>query len=89
MTQDDIVLTVLRQRGERGLHTFEIRGLYIGNPSQRIAKLEARGHVIEHGPRERLYGKHQGTRYWLRKDVERPLPVSFDEDGQMRLGDAA
>jgi hypothetical protein len=41
-----------------------LRGQFIGNPSQRIAELEALGHPISH-TRERLHGQATGTRYRL------------------------
>jgi hypothetical protein len=64
MTQRDTVLGILQAAGSRGVHTFELRGQYIGNPSQRIAELEALGHRITH-TRERLHGQATGTRYRL------------------------
>lgn len=90
MSQADNVLSVLRARGHAGVHTFELRGLFIGNPSQRIADLEARGHVIRHSAKERLHGKALGVRYTLVVDAEAPVPVVEQEaDGQLRLGEAA
>lgn len=83
--QYELVLAVLRQRGDRGLHSHEIRGLYIANPSERIRELEALGHVISKGKRERLNGKAYGKRYRLVMDADRPATG----DGQLRLGDAA
>lgn len=71
MTQADQTLAKLRERGEDGLHTFEMRAMFIGNPSQRIAELEARGHVIGVSPKERLRGKAWGVRYTLLSDAER------------------
>lgn len=69
MTQADTVLDWLRERGSRGLHTFELRAHYVGNPSQRIAELEARGYTITR-TREKLNGKATGTRYVLTVDAE-------------------
>jgi hypothetical protein len=68
-TQADTVLAMLRSRGTRGVHTFELRRQYIGNPSQRIAELEARGHRITH-TREKLNGTATGTRYVLTVDAD-------------------
>lgn len=64
MTQRDRVLELLRAAGDTGVHTFELRAKYIGNPSQRIAELEAAGHTITR-VRERLHGQAVGTRYRL------------------------
>ncbi|PTL55778.1 helix-turn-helix domain-containing protein [Paraconexibacter algicola] len=64
MSQRDDVLRALRDAGPRGVHTFELRAAYIGNPSQRIAELEEIGHTISRTP-EALNGKARGTRYRL------------------------
>lgn len=64
MTQRQRVLEALIAAGSRGVHTFELRQAFIGNPSQRIADLEAEGYVITH-TRERLHGTAIGTRYRL------------------------
>lgn len=93
MTQAQQVLAVLRERGSRGVHTFELRRMYIGNPSQRIAELEARGHRITHGPKERLNGEALGVRYRLEHDAERAAEraVALVEQpgGQLAIGEAA
>lgn len=68
-TQTRFVLSELRRRGSRGIHTFELRNLYIANPSQRISELEDRGHVISHS-RERLNGRAFGCRYVLVVDAD-------------------
>lgn len=67
--QDEYVLRCLRMRGEAGVHTFELRQRFIGNPSQRIAELENAGIKVVHGQRERLRGRAHGTRYWLAEFV--------------------
>ena len=72
-TQADHVLAVLRRRGSRGVHTHELRGLYIANPSQRIRELKARGHVIATSGRQALHGRALGVRYTLLVDAERPV----------------
>ena len=74
MTQRDVVLKALRDAGTRGVHTFELRAAYIGNPSQRIAELEAAGYVISH-TRERLHGRAMGTRYRLVESVSGETPA--------------
>lgn len=62
--QNPYVLHLLEHAGGRGIHTFELRRLFVGNPSQRVAELEAQGHTIRHR-RERLNGAATGTRYTL------------------------
>lgn len=74
MTQRDRVLAMLQAAGGRGVHTFELRREFIGNPSQRIAELEARGHRIDH-TRERLNGDAVGTRYRLVSGGAKTAPV--------------
>jgi Helix-turn-helix domain len=69
-SQTDRVLTALRNAGELGVHTFSLRREppYIGNPSERVADLERRGHVIT-ATRERLNGEAWGCRYRLTFDA--------------------
>lgn len=62
--QAPFVLHLLEHAGPRGVHTFELRSRFIGNPSQRVAELEAAGHTIAHR-RERLRGDAVGSRYTL------------------------
>jgi hypothetical protein len=82
--QHETVLQILRDAGKRGIHTFELRREYIGNPSQRIAELEARGHIIS-STRERLNGDAWGARYVLERDADRdpvdlaPRPLNTAE----------
>ena len=72
MTQCQTVLTVLR-RGP--VHTFELRrDYYIANPSQRVAELEAHGHVIT-AERVRLRGRAYGCVYKLTHDAGDLEPV--------------
>lgn len=69
LRQADLVLDRLRRRGDRGLHTFEMYGMCIANPSQRIAELELDGHVIA-ANRERFKPGHAvGARYILVRDA--------------------
>lgn len=64
--QQTYVVRRLRERGDRGIHSFELRQEYIGNPSQRINELRAYGYVIpEPQVREKLNGKARGVRYRL------------------------
>ena len=78
MSQADIVLRELRHAGARGMHTFELRGMYIANPSQRILELESRGHAISH-TREKLHGTARGCRYRLVRDADLVAPSLFDK----------
>ena len=61
--QKEIVAHLLRQAGNRGVHTFELRQAYISNPSERIADLERAGWTIKHSPPEKLHGTAMGCRY--------------------------
>lgn len=76
MSQWQEVLALLRERGSRGVHTFELRARYIGNPSQRIAELEAQGHVIS-SAREKLNGDAVGARYVLVRDAAETAPAGL------------
>jgi hypothetical protein len=77
-------LRMLRQAGPRGVHTFEMRRAFIGNPSQRKTELEKRGCRIRVSEREKLNGRAQGVRYFLEFEPDgigsamSPGPVSRD-----------
>lgn len=77
-TQAEQVLAMLRKAGAHGVHTFELRREFIGNPSQRIAELRDRGHGIRVSERERLHGRSLGVRYFLEYDAEHG--ALFDPD---------
>lgn len=62
--QWQVVLRELRFAGPKGVHTFELRRMFIGNPSQRIAELEALGYEVSR-TREKLHGDAFGSRYVL------------------------
>jgi hypothetical protein len=81
-TQRDRVLAFLRDAGGRGIHTHELRQAMIGNPSQRIAELEAAGHTIEH-KRERR-NDSPGTRYTLIQAADGGAPSPSREDRAVR-----
>jgi hypothetical protein len=87
MRQKDTTLQMLRAAGERGVHTFEMRRAFIGNPSQRIAELIEDGHGITTGPKERLNGEAMGVRYFLVHDAAAtPAPAAAadpDEQGAL------
>ena len=70
MSQEEVTLQMLRAAGSRGVHTFEMRRAFIGNPSERIARLERRGYRIRVGDRERLNGSAVGVRYFLEFDAD-------------------
>lgn len=64
--QQSYVRRRLLERGDRGIHTFELRQEYIANPSQRINELRDYGYVIpEPQVREKLNGRARGVRYRL------------------------
>lgn len=66
MKQSHVVLGLLRERGSRGVHTFELRGQYfIGNPSERIRELEAEGFVIDASRERPAPDRAMGARYVL------------------------
>lgn len=62
------MLRLLRTAGSLGVHSHDLRRRGItGNPSQRAADLEAKGHSIERVRENR--GRRPGTRYTLLVDV--------------------
>lgn len=71
MSQRATVARLLEERGEQGVHTFELRRMFIGNPSERIAELEREGWAIS-STREKLNGEAYGTRYRVEATVSTP-----------------
>ncbi len=72
------VLIALRAHPE-GVHSHALRRIGItGNPSQRVAELEAEGFEIEHRRENR--GKRPGMRYVLVRDVETSLAGKGSND---------
>jgi hypothetical protein len=77
------VLGLLQNVGTRGIHSHELRiEHHIGNPSQRIAELEAAGYQLRHERQPSPYGSDAiGTRYFLESEpgprvtVAAPQPV--------------
>lgn len=70
-TQKEIVEHLLRARGDQGIHTFELRQMYIGNPSERVRQLRELGWLID-SIDERFHGEAFGTRYRLIAEPEVP-----------------
>lgn len=63
-TDTQRLLIALQARGPKGIYSHEIRKLGIsGNPSQRVADLEALGYEIDH--RREHKGRRPGVRYTL------------------------
>lgn len=88
-TDCERVLLALRAMGPKGIHSRELRTRHItGNPSQRIADLEAKGYVINH-EREHI-GKRPGTRYRLVSEPETAGLSVTNEEGNagQRLSDS-
>lgn len=68
-SQCTTLLEQLRANGPRGIHSLDLRRDHgVGNPSQRIADLEALGHVIS-SERERFHTGAMGCRYRLVTDA--------------------
>lgn len=86
-------LRMLRAAGDKGVHTFEMRRAFIGNPSQRRQELLDRGCRLRVGEREKLHGRAQGVRYFLEYEPDgigsasSPGPVSR-EAGHIPVGPA-
>lgn len=73
-TQRQKVIAMLRHAGSLGVHTAELRGMYIGNPSQRINELRDLGYVIDSDRERSPFGQSLGTRYFLREEPK-PAPA--------------
>lgn len=63
-------LRMLRAAGDHGVHTFEMRRAFIGNPSQRRQELIDRGCHLRVSEREKLHGRALGVRYFLEYEPE-------------------
>jgi hypothetical protein len=64
VTDAQRMLVLLRRAGSLGLHTHDLRAAGVsGNPSQRAADLEAKGHRIRRVRENR--GKRPGSRFFL------------------------
>jgi hypothetical protein len=63
-TQRQIVLEMLEERGDRGLHSFEFIQARIPRVAARVCELRAEGYSIE-SEREALHGAADGVRYRL------------------------
>jgi hypothetical protein len=90
-TQAERLHALLVERETEGVHTFELRRLFIGNPSQRRIELEDRGVQLIVGPRERLNGDALGVRIWLAEHApahlgggQHPMTV-VEADGHVRM----
>lgn len=71
MSDTERMYKLLKERGPRGAHTHELRSMgYSGNPSQRVADIEAKYGVTVQRERESRNGR-QGSRYRL-QDHHRP-----------------
>lgn len=73
-TQRQKILAVLRHAGSVGVHTAEIRKMFVANPSQRINELRTAGYVIDSDRERSPFGQSRGTRYFLR-DEPTPAPA--------------
>jgi hypothetical protein len=69
MNQRAYVLQRLRESGSAGIHTFQLRGEYIGNPSERVRELVADGYGISATRERPAPGRALGVRYVLTSDV--------------------
>lgn len=67
MSDTERMYKLLKERGPRGAHTHELRSMgYSGNPSQRVADIEAKYGVTVQRERETRNGR-QGSRYRLQE----------------------
>jgi hypothetical protein len=80
VSDTDRTLEALRRAGPAGVTTLELRRAGIsGNPSQRRAELEERGHVID--SEEERNGRRRWSRYVLTYDAEREAEGSRPDGG--------
>jgi Helix-turn-helix domain len=68
-TQRQIVLEMLEEAGDRGLHSFEFIQARIPRVAARVCELRSEGWGIE-SEREALHGSAEGVRYVLNLGVE-------------------
>ena len=77
MTQSTLILAMLRDAGERGIHSFELLEAHMPRAAARVSELRAQGFDItaEH---ERFRGEAHGVRYRLHERQPAPPPVAAD-----------
>lgn len=86
MTDCDRMLDELAKAGPAGVHSHDLRRMGIsGNPSQRAADLEAKGHKLRRVRENR--GKRPGVRYFLVSD--RLVGVGAGKFGSQVVSDAS
>jgi hypothetical protein len=74
-SQPDRILTLLRQRGSAGVHSFEFYEMGMPRGAAVIHALKKRGHVIDR--RDEPYkGDANGCRYFLARDADEPRAES-------------
>lgn len=88
-TQKEIVLKMLEEAGDRGIHSFQFMQIQLPRVAARVCELRAEGHEItsEH---ELLHGSATGVRYKLARGpgANHGDPVG-GPDGRSRAGKAA
>lgn len=87
MTDTDRLYRVLREAGPRGQHTFDLRRMGFGNPSQRANEIEDKYGVKVDRPTERRNGRN-GARFTLNvgsttKGSTRPHTEGSVESGSL------
>jgi hypothetical protein len=87
-SQCERFLAWLQARGPVGVHTFEMRRAFMGNPSQRRSELLALGFALGNR-RERLNGRANGSRYWLAEHAPDGVRIERRTDDASSARDAA
>lgn len=85
MTQRDQILQMLRDAGDRGLHSFELYEARLPRAAARIAELREAGFTIT-STRERYRGQAEGVRYRLVEATHQVARVEPSLLGEDRLG---
>lgn len=75
MSQKTRILTWLEERGEKGVHSFELYQARMPRGAAAVCDLRKEGHAIE-SVRETYQGEAEGVRYVLRSDelIAKPPP---------------
>lgn len=73
-TQKEIVLKMLEEAGDKGIHSFQFMQIQLPRVAARICELRAEGYEIS-SEHELLYGSATGVRYRLQGGDARERPT--------------
>lgn len=79
-TQRERILSMLRDAGTRGVHSFELFEARMPRAAATVHTLRRDGYTITSTP-ETLHGDAKGVRYVLRERAPQPRPAAVEASG--------